>query len=246
MRNAAVLEMPTPATPAKKELRRREHGEGRVYKRGRTWWVQYYVDGEQVRESSKSELKTVALDILQERLVAARAGQLAPVKVPYTVMRDLLYKVFEQQKNKSLLTRKDGVRYIGPVPALDRFFEKRSAQEITTAQCRKFIEERQTAGVSNDGINGSLRLLRRMFSLLVKEKGYPVTKVPHFPFLPTNKPRKDFLTQEQYNAVHAKMPEELQPLFETSYYTGARRSELLKLRWSGVDFENGWAEAGEG
>src|SRR5207244_2865956 len=119
MRNATVLEMPTSATPAKKESRRREHGEGRVYKRGRTWWVQYYVDGEQVRESSKSELKTVALDMLQDRLVAARAGELAPVKVTYTVVRDLLYKVFEQQKNKSLLTRKDGAQYIGPVPALD-------------------------------------------------------------------------------------------------------------------------------
>jgi integrase len=241
MRNAAVLEMPAPAAPAKPKRaeRKRSHGEGRVYLRGATWWIQYYVNGEQVRESSKSEQKGVATDLLQRRLVAARNGELAPVKVPYTAMRDLLYAKYAQERRKCLLTRADGTQYIGPVPALDRFFEEYNAQEITPIVCRQFIAARQEAGVSNDGINGSLRVLGRMFHLLVEEHGYPVTKVPAMPLLPANKGRKDFLTAEQYKAVHAALPEELQPLFETSYHTGVRKSNLLDMRWAQVNFDAG-------
>ena len=226
----------------KAQPKRRERGEGHLYRRGNLWWFKYYVRGQEIRESSRSATKQVAVEILQERLKEVRDGGARPHirKITYTQMRDRLYEDFRLKGHKSLLTHKDGKPYIGPVPALDRFFEGYKAQEIDTSLMKKFIAERQKAGVSNSGINGSLRILRRMFRLQHKENGYPVNLIPFFPLLPADKPRKDFLTQQQYEKVLAELPGDLQPLFICSYFTGARRSELLRLTWADIDMQGGF------
>lgn len=42
-----------------------KHGSGSVYKRGKTWWITYYVDGKQVWESAKTKDRAEARRILQ-------------------------------------------------------------------------------------------------------------------------------------------------------------------------------------
>lgn len=59
--------------------------------------------------------------------------------------------------------------------------------------------------------------------------------------------RKGFFEVEQHRAVLTHLPCYLKPLAEVAYLTGWRKSELLKLQWRQIDFENGWLrlEAGE-
>jgi integrase len=104
---------------------------------------------------------------------------------------------------------------------------------------KQFIRKRQEEAIGNAGINGSLRMLRKMFSLQVKERKFPQNMVPSFPMLPNPKPRRDFLTTEQNATLLKHLPEELRPLQIVSYDTGARRSELLKLTWDRVNLESG-------
>src|SRR5260370_39631534 len=70
-----------------------QDGKGRIFKRGgRVWWIQYYIHGQQVRESSHSDKKAVAEKLLMKRLVAADEGTLtAPTRpITYEEMRERL------------------------------------------------------------------------------------------------------------------------------------------------------------
>src|SRR5260370_35420669 len=60
------------------------HGKGRLFKRGRVWWIQYYANGQQVRESSRSDKKAVAEKMLMRRLVEAEAGTVPAREKPIT------------------------------------------------------------------------------------------------------------------------------------------------------------------
>jgi len=251
---AIVLEMPKPKAEPKQRAKR---GEGGVYhptfkdkitgelRESPHWWIRYTVRGKQVKESSGSEKLAVAERFLRRRLGERDAGILLPTQVraeriTYEAMRDYLYADYEIRKYKSLLTRRtNGTRYIGPVTALDGFFKQYRASNMTTEALKEFIRKRQEEGVGNAGINGSLRMLRKMFSLQVKERKFPLNLVPSFPMLPNPKPRRDFLTLEQHATLLKHLPEDLRPLQIASYDTGARRSELLKLTWDRVDLERG-------
>jgi len=237
MTQLAVLEMPKP----KKEKRKRgRYGAGRIYLRGNTWWIQFYANGQQIRESSGSEKKAVAEELLHAKMVDAQQGAIAPQKKTYEQLRDALYDDYETHKHKSLFHRKDGTRYLGPVPALDAFFAGWKADKISPEAMKDFIRQRQSEGASNSNINHALRLLRRMFWLQVEENHFPQSLVPHFPLLKKDASRKDFLTPKEYNKLLAALPNDLKPLLAVGYHSGARRGELLKLEWTDVDLARGF------
>ena len=237
----SVLRMPLlPRVEEKEQKPKRERGEGMIWKRGNVWWIQFYLQGRAVRESSGSDVKQVAKELLHKRLTEAKEGAVADGKLRYDSMRDYLYKDYETRKCKSLLTMKDGeTRYICSVPALDEFFKDYKARDITTEEHKKFIRHRQAQGIGNEGINGSTRMLRRMFMLQVKERRFPRNLVPYLTMLPKANPRRDFLTPDQNASLVKHLPEDLRPLQVVAYDTGARKGELLKLKWDDVDLQRG-------
>jgi len=245
MSKTLTLELPLEEEkkPAKKEKRRRR-GSGHVYERGGTLWI----NGRRFRESAHTDKWGVATDFLHRRITEARDGIVRPGRISYESLRDDLYKDYETRKHKSLLRRakddkekgyKKGDVYIGTVPALDEFFAGYVVEQITTEAIKRFIQKRQKESISNSGINGSLAALRRMFWLRVKEKKFPRNLVPNLPMLPKDQPRTDFLTMDDYKKLLAELREELRPLLTVAFYTVARKSELLKLRWADVDFQAG-------
>jgi integrase len=244
MKSVAVLEMPArPEAEVRKESKkRRAHGSGRVWNRGTearpNWWIQYYARGRQIREAGGAT-QAVAEEQLRRRLVETSDGQIAPQRMSYEQLRDALYADYETHGNKSLFTHKDGSKYLGPVPALDDHFKGFKAERITPEAMKDFIRDRQRAGASNSNINHALRLLRRMFWLQVEESRLPSNLVPHFPMLKNDRSREDFLTPAEYQKVLAEFPANLKPLLICAYHTGARRGELLKLKWADVDLDGG-------
>ena len=57
--------------------------------------------------------------------------------------------------------------------------------------------------------------------------------------LKKDNPRTDFFTTEEYQRLLKELKPDLRPLLTVSFYTGARRGELLKLRWADVDLKLG-------
>jgi integrase len=89
--------------------------------------------------------------------------------------------------------------------------------------------------VSNDTVNGSLRLLRRMLILAHEDKKIQV--VPKIRLRKGNPARKGFLAKEQFNSLVSFLPVNLKPLVTFLYYCGVRLGEAEQIEWSQVDLK---------
>src|SRR5271170_2279875 len=91
----------------------RLRGTGSIFKKkfSRFWQVSYYsIDGVQVQESSQSESKSVAEEILRDRLTKAAQGMpVAEMKrLTYEDMRASLLLDYDTKGNKGLQRLKSG------------------------------------------------------------------------------------------------------------------------------------------
>src|SRR5437016_297782 len=53
---------------------KRERGTGRIFQRGSTWWIQYYVHGQQIRVSAETTNPKRAARFLRKRIGEVEAG----------------------------------------------------------------------------------------------------------------------------------------------------------------------------
>ena len=224
---------------------RRKHNTGRLWLKGKIWWMQYYVHGRQVRESSRSEKKIVAERLMEKRLSEKRAGVLRVTtaeRLRYEQMRDGLYAKYRNNGNRSLRrSAKDGREWVAGVhPHLDSFFAGWRASEITTSAMRRFIDNRVADGAAKGTINGSLAALSAMFGVAFKSGLIRRDDIPHFPlFRKLNNQRWIRLTPEEFNRLHAALPVHLQAPTRLAYYNGLRREEVFGLKWTDVDWDAG-------
>ncbi len=214
---------------------RRVRGEGRIYLRGRIWWIQFYRNSRRVFESSRSANKDVATRLLRRRLGQVAADVAPPAgasRITYENLRDALLADYAANGRKWLVRQKQPYQ----LKNLDRFFFDWRVCQITTDAIRAFIHERQEEAAANGTINRELALLRRMFRLAVEDG--KLRDVPHFPMLKEAPPRKGFLEHADYQKLRQELPEYLRPVVAMGYYTGMRLGEILGLRWSNVDLAN--------
>lgn len=209
------------------------HGSGRLFKRGSVWWVQYYANGQQVRESSHSDKKAVAQKLLMRRLVASDAGEV-PVKqkpITYQEMRERLVTTWLLDRPD--LTRVDADRAL---KRLDEFFDGLSSSVITEAKIDEFKLARKATGASNATVNRALAALRQMFRLSAKRIKNP----SDVKLLPEPPARQGFLGDNDYLRLFANLPAYLQPITEFAHATGMRLNELASLSWKKVDLVAGF------
>ena len=211
-----------------------KHGSGSVYKRGKTWWITYYVDGEQQWESAKTKDKAAARQRLQEKIGQRAEGRLVvgADKVAFEVLIQMVKDEYEVNARKSV----DKVVY--REKHLARSFAGWKASDITVTDLRAFIARRQEEGAANAEINRELATLRRGFNLALQAERIP--RMPHFPRLQESSPRAGFFENDEFKAVLHHLPDCLKGPIHFSYLTGWRcRSEVLTLQWRNIDFDAG-------
>jgi integrase len=237
---------------------------GELRKRGNIWWIRYCRSGKRYEESSRSDKKGVALDLLRRREGAVADGIPVTAKIGRfrfdEAAADLIteYKVNGRRSLDELERRIE--KHLTP------FFSGRRMASITTADVRTYISQRQSetevvrkaytikrkdgtainvpeqrrpsAGASNAEINRELTIVKRMFTLAMQ--GGKLLHRPHVPMLEERNARKGFFELEMLQGVLAYLPESLRPVIEFAYITGWRiPSEVLTLEWRQVDFKAG-------
>ena len=213
-----------------------KHGAGSVYKRGKTWWLTYYVKGQQVWESAKTKDKAEARRILQMKLGQIAEGRYAGPsadRITFEELAEGLLTDYQVNGKKDLRCVRIKVeKHLAP------FFNGKTAHDITTADVKAFIKKRQEQGASNGEINRELSALKRAFNLALQEE--KITRKPYIPRLEEHNIRQGFFERWEYEAVLARLPEHLRPPMTWAYYTGWRMySEILPLTWDHVDLEAG-------
>jgi integrase len=207
-----------------------------VLKTSPNWMLAYYVDGQEIRESSDSADYATAVDMLRQRQEAAGRGEPVGPKVSGTTfadMKELIVDNYKKKGNKSI-----DVLVTVRLPHLEEHFGGWKASAITSQAIEKYQIKRLDSGAAPATINREIATLRRMFRLALKFQR--VGFLPAFEMMKEDNVRKGFFEEEQLALMLDHIHPDLKNLLEIAFITGWRvESELLTRKWSHVDFDGG-------
>ena len=201
----------------------------------RFWWVQYFVRGRIVSESSGFSDKADAENRLKQRIGEVAAGR--RVGPERATVADLCALVIEDNQLRKLRdARHVEWRYASHIePVLGSLL----ASRFGSAQVRQYVAQRRSGGASDATINRELAIVRRGFRLGAQEDPPLVQRQPAISMLAKDNVRQGFLEQDQYERLLEELPASLKALFVCGYNTGARKNELRRIQWEQVDVEAG-------
>ncbi len=225
---------------------RRERGTGGIFKpkyrdrhsremrESRSFWIQYRVNGQAVRENTRSDKISVAKQLLQRRIGEVNSGQWSGPKAEKTTIveiMDALFRDYRINEAKSLADSECRWR-----KHLEPAFGRMRAIEVTSDALDAYIDARKAEGAENGTINRELALLRRAFYIAYRSRPRKVFEVPNFRMLKENDPRPGFVNYEEYAQLCRACREPwLRSLIAAAYSFGFRVNELLSLRIRQVD-----------
>src|SRR5207244_13125789 len=172
----------------------------------------YNLKGKQMRRSSNSHLKSVAIEMLQHAQKDLRKGTepASARKMKYEDIRRILVDDYLSSA-KAVMDGKEilisGRR--GLLKPLDDYFGGMNVANITTDVLRDFSSKRMENGVAGPTVNRNLAMLRRVFKLAESES--KVSNVPYFPMQKESEPREPFLEGTRSETLRAEMREHRRP-----------------------------------
>jgi hypothetical protein len=184
--------------------RKFERGQGRIFTRGRLWWIAYCHRGREYRESSRSTHRPDAVKLLRRRLGELGIGRFVGPAAERVTIRDLLDLVeadYELKGRRSL----NRVRYARGV--LLEEFGPDAALEVGLAQLENYVTRRRHDGAALGSIQYELAILRRGYTLAVRRQLLPYR--PAFPTLQIDNARQGFFERDGFEKVRAALPEPL-------------------------------------
>ena len=116
---------------------------GQLRRRGTVWWIRYYRNGKRHEESSHSDKREVARDLLRRREGAIADGVPVTAKINRFRFEDAAKDLTTEYKVNHRLSLDELERRIEK--QLAPFFGGRRMASITTADIRTYIAERQSA-----------------------------------------------------------------------------------------------------
>jgi len=68
----------------------------------------------------------------------------------------------------------------------------------------------------------------------IAKKDNKLRDIPYFPMLTEPAARKGFINHTSFQSLRLALPEHLRPVVTLAFYSGMRRGEIMRLRWSNV------------
>ena len=201
-----------------------------LYKRGKTWWVQFSTPcGQRIRCSAKTANKRLAQEY-HDRLKAdywraSRLGEKPRRKWEEAVERWLIEKQGEKVTLKDDIIR---LRRVHP------HLYGRYLDEIDRDVLDELTSSRKSDGVSNTTVNRMLEVVRAILRRAEREWGW-LDRAPHVRMLTQPKRRVRWLTKEEADRLLAELPDHLTAMARFSLATGLREANVVGLEWSQVD-----------
>lgn len=210
-------------------------GQGTLYQRGATFWLQYWHRGKRYRESTHSTRRADALKLLRRRMGEMGTGRLIGKDAERLSLEDVFVMLVDDY---TINGRRSLARVQNALTHLRAFFGFARALDITADRLTAYVRARREEGAAVATIKNELAALKRGFTLAIKAERLP--QRPAFPTLTTDNARRGFFERAEFEALRAELAPELRAVVTTAYLTGWRvPSEVLTLEWSRVDFTAG-------
>jgi integrase len=202
---------------------------GRIYKRGRTYWVAFYHEGKEYRKSALTERKREAEKVLQHYLHQVATGTFRGFTQEKTLtvgeMLDDLVSYAERNHLRDVGAIKRKIRPLreafGAVPAAN----------LTPRQIDTYAKERQKV-VAPATLQTELVYLKQAFH--IAQRNELVDKVPHTPSIKVENVRQGFFEHDEFIRVLEHLPPDIADVTEFAYYSGWRKKEIITLTWRDV------------
>jgi integrase len=205
-----------------------------LYKRGDVWWFKFRFAGQMIRESSKSESKTVAKDAerVRRRALEESWNQIKRRKLPP------LFSVAAADwlKTRTGIAQSTERSYKLAISQLTKDFGKQLLCDLSGEDLASYQTRRKRDGVSNRTVNLELGVLRsilrryRMWEPIAADVG----------FLKESASPGRALTHEEetalLDAASKSRCRSLYPVIMLAINSGMRVSEIRGLTWTQVDF----------
>ena len=207
-------------------------GNGRVFQRGPIWWIAYYDNGRERRESSRSRERKEAVRMLRQRLAEVATGTVqgrATKRARAVMMHDL----FDLVEHSFQINNRTSPANGKCLRRMRKHFGRYTVPACTGLVISHYMAARQRAGRKAGTINREMSVLKVAFRL-----GYEndlVTRVPVIKRLPELGVRNEFFTRAEIDALLPCLPEHLRDVVLFGFLTGWRKGEIVGLRWANVN-----------
>lgn len=206
-----------------------------LYRRGKLYWMNYTVNGEQVRQSCGTNSFQDAKRKYEQKLQSMQEIK------PVFSFDDLLKWYLDHPVPKR---RKSYYRFIEMGRKLTEYFERINVSDIKPVDVERFqdwmlksLTFKKTA-YKPQTVNLHVALLKRMFNLAVRDglvEKNPCWKVSH---LPPNNIRDRIVSPIEFELLKRELSK-YELILSLGYYLGMRRGEILTLKDNQIHFSNG-------
>ncbi len=204
-----------------------------LVKRGKTWWMSFMYQGQQVRRSTGTTDKRLAEAILGKVKVQIIEGRFfEKPEAQHRTLKELM----DRYTSEHAARRANHRRELTSVKNLKAFFGNPTLDQITPKRIVAYKNQRYTDGVKPATMNRELATLKKAFNLARREWEWctdnPVCRVS---MEKENNTRDRWLSVEEEQRLLAAAAPWLRELMVFAIYTGMRMGEILALTWAGVD-----------
>jgi len=222
-------------------------GQGRVFQQKGSpyWYVAYYANGEEQRESAKHIRTGLKLQATEknrheaERYLKGRLHDIAAEQrhgitfVGPQQQRLRISDLLDGLEQDYKLRDKWSVKVSSVVKPLREHFGTWRAVEVTSEVIGRYIEGLRADEYSNASVNRRTQLLGQAFKLAVRNKQF--TNPPFIPRLSeVGNERQGFFETADFESVVEHLPEYLRDFSRFGFVTGWRKGSIESLRWSDV------------
>jgi len=215
-----------------------------VYKRGDSWWILYYVNGERKREpgghskrEAEAKLGKVKGEIFEGKYFDKRR---IDKKITFSEFCDTYYNTHMRLKASGTAER-----FLHTVKRLKQYFSGYLMSEITAKHIKQYQAKRleeaahnKKTNISPSTVNREIAIIRNMFNMGIEWGDFvdnPVTK--GIMFNEKDYARNRFLSQDEAAKLYNELNGHLKPIVIVTLNTGMRLGEVLNLKWKDCNFE---------
>jgi integrase len=226
---------------------RRERGDGRLFQRGRVWWIQFNFRGKQYRKSAETDDKAKAAKKLRKKLAEIEGGRLISPQAERLVFEDMAKMKTANYVERGLRSTE---RLESALKHLREAFGLSRAVDIDEMRLDKYraarlseIDPKTKKPASRATVNYEMAILRSMFNMARKRK--MLRDCPSFPMFSAaelDNVREGFTDYAGIKKIVAGLPEHQDDAALFAYTIGWRLRMVVSergLRWDQVDLDAG-------